>query len=141
MLEVIPYSEDNHWGKVVSWWFAAGQPNPERAALPENSTFVLTVNGKPSACITAYLTNSLEFAILDNLVASSELKKGPARKLAIEYLIRVAEEAVKKAGYRKILCMASNPALARRYGELGYKVTLENISTMIKVLPELKGEK
>lgn len=136
LLSIVQYRESDHYGVIASWWKAAGEMTPARAAMPESSTFILAENGEPWVCVTVFLTNSSEIAWVDNLIANPELPSGAARKEAVEQLQRFLEAWALKLGYRKLFCMAANPALAERYRNLGYISTLKNVETFIKTLGE-----
>lgn len=114
---------------VVSWH----QPAPLQSMLPEESTFVAESNGKLLASITMYLTNTIKFAQLDNLVADPSIPK-TLRHKAVEELVSHCESHARSLGYQGLFCFTYRPGLVKRYQELGYTKTLEQVTTFFKEL-------
>lgn len=66
---------------IQSWWKLQNEFPPTLEMLPEESTFICEHNKIPLTAITVYLTNSLEFCMLDNFVGNPEMR-GDLRKQA-----------------------------------------------------------
>lgn len=134
-MKIIHFNESQHGEEVRSWWKKLNEVSATKEMMPEESSFVLLApNDKPWMFITVYLLNIKEFAIVENCVSNPSLPGGEARKLAGEYLNRFLDIWVKEKGYKKIFCLAPNDGLAKRYKELGYTQTLDNVKTFIKEL-------
>jgi len=117
---------------IKSWWVDIKEVPPLPIMLPEESTYIFEVNGEPSICVTLYLTNSKAFCMIDNLICSPSLKDKGTRREAIELFKNYIDGVVKEKGFAGILCMTEKPALKKRYMELGYKPTLEGVTTLVK---------
>jgi hypothetical protein len=120
---------------VQGWWLLVppGVP-PTEDMLPLDSTFLMCLDDIPAVCITIYTTNSKEFAMLDNLIASPKLSKKSSRSWVVERTVRAAEKHSRSLGYKKLICFATEPKLAKRYSELGYNVTSQKVTSLIKEL-------
>lgn len=118
---------------VESWWAASGEAVPPSNWLPRHSTFLISVDNTLAACVSVYLTNSKELAYLENVVGNPDLK-GPARRAALEALVRHAEAWTKRKGYKRLVLLGYRAPVKKRYLELGYKETLDGVSTFVKEL-------
>lgn len=123
--------QKNDYEVIKMWWYLANEPSPTIEMLPEESTFVLEIDNAPQACITVYLTNTNYLAYLENLVRNPKLQNN---KNHIEILVKHAENFTKKLGYKILLCMSYKEKLKKRYEEMGYMNTLNNLSSFGKEL-------
>lgn len=118
---------------ISSWWIAHGEPGPLPSMLPPESTFLLEMDGIPALCVSLYLTNSSEVAYIENFCGNPELD-GPARRSAAPHLVKYIENFALSRGYARLFCLAHKEPLKRRYEELGYTRTLDNVATFCKSL-------
>lgn len=100
---------------------------------PKDSTYVIEHAGRPAVVLSAYFTNDQGLALLENMVGDPALK-GPVRKeLSRALFDHVCSESAKK-GFRRVLFMATNEKLKKRYQEFGGTVILENVCVLTKEL-------
>lgn len=128
-MKIRHYQKEEYYN-VLSWWEQHEECAPTKDMLPEESTFILEENGIPWVCITLYLTNSKEFAWIDNLVANPAIKK--SSKEAVNTIVEHVEKFAKNKGYKKLFCMAIEDKLGKRYQELGYNMTCNSVKTFLK---------
>lgn len=115
------------------WWEAAGEPEPIADMLPEESTYIVEQQGNPVLCATLYLLNTKAFAWVDNLIARPGIHF-ERRKEAVNALCGFLEEKAKEKGIQRLFCFSEKEPLKRRYEELGFRPTLEGVTTFIKEL-------
>lgn len=123
--------QNHEYASIMAWWRLHGMSEPSLAAMPIDTTFVLHLNDEPVLSVTLFLTNSSEFAMVDNLVSSPLLDR-VKRKSLVSLLQDFLEIYAKEAGYAKLFCFADNKKTLERYKQLGYKETSSTISTLIK---------
>lgn len=116
---------------IRSWWIKANEFPPYQEMLPEESTFILEIDNQPKMCLTVYLTNCKFFAYLENFIKDPEFKNS---KNEVNQLLEHAEKFAKDKGYKVLFCLAYKDKLKKRYEELGYKNTLNNLSSFVKEL-------
>lgn len=121
----------NDFKMIQSWWKAADEMAPTIEMLPEDSTFILEIDEKPQICITLYLTNAKYISYLENFVKNPELKNS---KEYSKKLVKYVENFAKENGCKILVCLSYKEKLKKRYEELGYMNTLNNISSFAKEL-------
>lgn len=117
---------------ISSWWADSKEVGPIEAMLPPESTFILELNGVPTVCVTLYLTNAKAFCMADNLISNPAVKDREWRAKAVDLMNGFADGFARERGFERILCLTEKNALKRRYMELGYKPTLDGVTTFIK---------
>lgn len=132
MLNIRNYKA-SEYEMIDSWWKKAEEIGPTRDMLPEESTFILELNGTPWVCMTVYLTNSKEIVWFENLASNPEVSAA-GRKEAVNFLIKFCEDFARNKGYKKALAMSATESVTNRYQEIGYFPTCRNITTAIKIL-------
>lgn len=118
---------------IQSWWKAQDEFPPTMEMLPPESTFICEVDDMPLVAITVYLTNSLEFCMLDNFIGNPEYSNN-LRREASTFIVKYAEEFAKDMGYKSIMCLALKDKLKEYYQTFGYTLRFENASTFNKEL-------
>lgn len=121
---------------VVSWWNKANEQPPVIGMMPEDTTFIAEINGRPSLCVTLYLTNSKEICYVENFVGNPDVNKNK-RKEAAKILSDYIAVFAGQLGYKRMMCMCYKEPLVKRYQELGYTPTLNGVTTFIR--PTLGG--
>lgn len=128
------YKEQADFEMLKSWWIKQDEFPPTKEMLPEESTYILEIEGLgPIVSITLYLTNTREFCILDNFIGNPDFS-GPARKEVSEIIISHAEKQAKELGYKSIMCMALKDKLKDYYQTFGYVKRFDNLATFNKEL-------
>ena len=117
---------------IKTWWERNGQHGFTEKFLPTTS-YVAEWRGEPVASISVLRTNISEYAYLENLVSNPDYPKHD-RKPVIEALVAYAEKQAKELGYKKLLCLAPNDKLSKRYEEMGYTPSLFNVTVQVKEL-------
>jgi hypothetical protein len=118
---------------VRRWWLAHGEVPPLPDMLPPDSTFILELHRQPALCVSLYLTNSPEICYVENFVGNPELK-GEARREGTEKLLAHLEMVARGRGYRRLICLGHKPELKKRYQEIGFTPTVDNITGFAKEL-------
>ena len=125
------YKKDEY-AMILGWWNDCQEVAPLPEMLPEESTFILDVNDQPTICVTVYLTNSKTFCMVDNLICNPAFRDSKLRRKAVEVMNGYVDCFAKEKGFERILCMTEKNALKRRYMELGFRPTLDGVTTLIK---------
>lgn len=119
---------------VRSWWEERGMKGFTQGFMPDSQwAFIAEWRGEPVASISIIKTAISEYAYLENLVASN-LIDADLRHYAVQALVTKAEEKAKTWGYKKLLCLAPNEKLSKRYQEMGYTPSLSNVTVQVKEL-------
>ena len=129
MLMIRNYSHSDY-GMIKQWWEEAQQCVPPEHHMPEESSFVLELDGVPSLAVSLYMTN-VDIAWVDNLIGNPKMK-GEDRKKAVKVLLDRLEEFCKSKGKRVLFCMSLSDATTRRYEQLGFLKSQNGVSTFIK---------
>ena len=125
------YNESLDYEMLSSWWEGHGQAAPRKDMLPEDTTYVLEVNGKPllSACL--YLMNCKAASLVENVI-SNPLIFLPNRKQLVSALFSHIENVAKSKGYNTLVIFSYEDKVKNRYEELGFTKTLNNVTTFSK---------
>jgi len=123
----------NDYEELVRWSNAASIPPPPPGTFLEASTYLIEGPNGLVATLTWYPQPTLEFAILEGLLSNPDVPKR-LRRQAVNRLAAHVEKVAKSCGYKRLLCLAPNESLARRYEQLGYTVTLGGVFTLVKTL-------
>lgn len=115
---------------IRSWWTLRKMVPPELDMMPEESTFVLEVEGKPVASLSVIMTNT-GTAWVDNFITDPE-SSFEARQLGMELGWQEVLRFVKKHGYVRLFAMSVNPRTMKRYEHFGFKKTLESVTTLVR---------
>jgi hypothetical protein len=116
---------------IQDWWIQSNEVAPLEDMLTLDSTFILEVHNKPRMCISAYLTNCKCVAYLENFIKDPTFKDS---KNCSKQLVEHAENFVKEKGFRILVCYSYKNKLTKRYEELGYINTLNDLSSHAKEL-------
>jgi len=126
---IIKKFDKSQYTMIKSWWDFYKEQAPELIMMPETS-YIMSVDSKPILCVSLFLTNG-PLAWIDNYVGNPELK-GSMRKECGHILLTYLEDTAKDAGKDRMFCMSINQKTTKRYIELGFTKTCENITTFIK---------
>lgn len=118
---------------IKSWWEAAKMPGFTANYLPKDSAYLAMYDSIPAASLSLYKTNIKEYAYLECYIANPDFSKEKRRK-ASEYLLQYIEGQAEALGYNKLVCLTHIDALKSRYIELGYRPSLNNVTTFVKEL-------
>jgi hypothetical protein len=118
------------WPEILDWWIAAKEIPPPKESMTTDSTFILEVNNEMMASITIYLTNCKEVAFLENIIRNPKFKN----KDGIQSLVQHAELFIKENGYKRLIGLFYKDKLKNRMQTMGYKKTLDNLSSLVKEL-------
>ncbi len=114
---------------LKSWWVAADEPGPTIEMLPEDSTFILEVDGVPKMSISVYLTNTNYLAYLECFIKNPEINY---KNNYTQQIIDHAEQFARSKGVKILVCLSYREKLKQRYQEFGYHRTLDNLSGFAK---------
>lgn len=118
---------------LTRWWEAAEMYGFTGDYLPRDTAYMTLSDGEPAAVLCIYKTNIKEYAYLECYIANPDMEKSE-RRLASEHLVKYAEKQAVLMGYKKLVCLTHIDALKARYEELGYKPSLQNVTTFVKEL-------
>lgn len=116
---------------IKAWWKAAKEPHPPIEYLPEDTTFIYSINNVPVYSITVYLTNCKEIAFLENFIKNPEYKNDSTHS---QNFINYIYDFVRDSGYKKVIGMTDKEKLVKRYKELGMKKISENFYSLVREL-------
>lgn len=114
---------------IKSWWDSHNEPGPLPEMLP-STTFILECDNKPKMALSLYLTNTLVIGYLENFVKSPDFDNDDLTRKFLSHV----ETTAKNLGVKLLLCMSYRDKLKARYESLGYKNTLNNLSSFVKEL-------
>lgn len=109
---------------VKHWWDLQREQAPTREMLPSESTWLLYDDESPILCVTLYLLNSKQFAMIDNFIGNPDFK-GEKRREGTKFLLRFLEASAKEMGYKSLFCMGSNDKTKEYYKSIGFEKTLD----------------
>ena len=127
------YNPETDFEELSQWWAAAREIAPTFDMVPEESTYVLEMDGIPALSVSLILTNIREYCYVENFIGNPELR-GPKRKAASVELLKYISDIAAQRGYKKLLCLGHRPRVKARYQELGFVQTLDGVGTFIKEL-------
>lgn len=120
------------YNMISNWWIAANEPPPPSEMLTDDSTFILEIDNQPMISVMLLLTNT-KLAWVTSFVKNPEFKNSKeASKAIVEY----AENFAKEKGYTTTLMFAYTEKLKKRYQDLGYINSANNISSFVKRIKE-----
>lgn len=131
MYNIRMYKESDY--KMLSeWWIEQGENVPGKDLIPEDSTFVLEVEGIPMVSLSAYLTNVSGMAVFENFVGNPLYKQ--ERKEYSPLIMKHVENFLKEKGYKRVVCFGYKDKVKNHYQKMGMRKTLDNISSFVKEL-------
>lgn len=117
--------------EVLSWW---GDEPIDESMYSKDSSFVVEANGKLLVAVTMYLLKSgPPLAWIDLLIGNPE-ESGKERQEATRKLLRHIENYGRLRGLKGFFCMTEKPKLKTYYENLGFRRTLEGVTTFGKGL-------
>jgi hypothetical protein len=128
MRQIRAYKEADY-PMIRQWWESQGELAPTPSMLPLDSTWIVELYGIPALCVSLILTNT-SFCYVENFVGNPEVK-GKMRFEASHWLNQYIAKVARARGYSSMLCMAHKDPLRKRYRELGYRETLNGVSTFV----------
>lgn len=126
---IIKKFDKTQYSMIKEWWNAYKEQAPELDVMPETS-YIMFIDNKPILSVSLFLTNGV-IAWIDNYIGNPELK-GSVRKECGHILLTYLEDVAKSAGKNRMFCMSMNEKTSKRYIELGFNKTCENITTFVK---------
>lgn len=120
------------YNMIANWWIAANEPPPPTEIMADDSTFILEIDGRPMISVMLLMTNT-KLAWVTSFVKNPEFKNS---KEASKAIITHAENFAKEKGYTTTLMFAYTDKLKKRYQELGYINSANNISSFVKRIKE-----
>lgn len=115
----------------IQEWFQYHGMNGFTPDFVPRTTYIATYGSRPIASLSLITTNVTEYAHLENLVADPHISAELRRK-AVAGLVNYIESQAKSMGYKKLMCLAPNDKLEKRYSELGYSIGLKGLTSMVK---------
>ncbi len=132
MVLIRPYKASD-FPTVSGWWTAAQEGQLLPGMMPEESSFIAEIDGKPTLAVSVLLTNSPTVAYTEYFIGSPDSRGAARREAALMLSDHIAAFA-KSRGYKNLLCISYRAPLVGRYEELGYVKTLEGVSTFVRPL-------
>lgn len=131
MFKIRPYVEASDYETLKGWWEKQNMTPAWKALLPEESTYVLEIDDVPALSLCLYLMNCKDACMVENLIGNPDIT-GPKRKEATKQLFLYVEEVAKAKGYTTLVLFSYQEKLKQYYESLGYRKTLENVTTFAK---------
>ena len=121
--------KDSDYEMLKSWWAAHNEMAPELHMMPK-TTYIMYCEDQPILSVGLIMT-SIPLAWIDNFIGNPELK-GQNRKECSGILLQYLNKVSKEHGKERMFCMSMNEKTTKRYIDLGFKRTSNNICTFIK---------
>lgn len=129
-ITIEPFEKEDYF-KIRSWWSDQKEAFPPPASfMPEESTFVVRLNGKLCLSASVYLTN-VPIAWVDNFVGNPKMKS-KERLEASHRLLEFLNGYAKDRGYAYLFCLSTKPATNRLYRGLGFKKSCEGMTSFTR---------
>jgi hypothetical protein len=129
----IRYLRAEEYEEICKWWAAAGEPVPPREVIPAETFILENSEGVPWVCLSLMGFSTKWAAWSIGLVSNPSLPRA-GRKKAVQTLWDFVGLRAKELGYKNLFCVAPNKKLEKRYHEVGFQTTLQDVSLMMKVL-------
>jgi len=121
------------YNEVCSWWMSHNEPVPPKELISDYTYILETADGVPWICLSLITFNVPWIAWSAGLVSNPKVGS-PGRKAAVKTLWDYVADMAKSMGYQNLLCVAPNEKLEARYKDLGFKVTKQNQTFLVKEL-------
>lgn len=134
-LSIRPYTQSD-FPVISGWWRAqeTGELTPDM--VPLETTWVLEMSAHiPALVVSLLVMNIRSIAMVENFIGNPELK-GPERAQATKYLLQYIESHARSLGIKHLFCLSNHSKLKTKYTELGFRPTLDDVTTFIKPLTE-----
>lgn len=118
---------------ISSWWTQRNEPGPNEGMLPSETTLIVEYKGIPAVCLSIYFTNSKEISYLENVCTNPNIKK-EIRQTLLELLTKFAFGFAKDHGYKRMIVLSYKDKVKKRYEQIGFTKTIDNVSTYVRVL-------
>lgn len=122
--------EEHERPMLQSWWIEHGMMPPEGQMMPLESTYLMEIEDVPMLSVTIFWTNA-SVAWADNFVANPGVPAA-CRKKSTSTLLQFLESLSKTRGKDRLFCMGATESTKRRYEQLGFRRTLDDVATFIK---------
>ncbi len=132
-MKIRNFSAITDYNTMCEWYIKLDQIPPYMDMIPADTTFVIENEGKPAAFLTLYVTNAKGMSYFENAIRDPKLTKELGNAL-FSKLVSYGLEFARTLGYKRILCYAPNQKLKKRYSDLGFKSTLNELSSLVKEL-------
>lgn len=129
-ISIRAYNETSDYEMLSSWWNGHGQAAPRKDMLPD-TTYILEYDNKPllSACL--YLMNCKAASMVENVI-SNPFFPVASRQDCVAHLFSHLESVAKSKGYNTLVLLSYEDKVKHRYEDLGFKRTLNNVTTFAK---------
>ena len=123
--------QDTH--EVLSWYEHYDIPCEWINTMPENTSYLLEIDGKPGIAACLLLTKCQKLAFIENAIGNPELE-GPKRAEGLQVLFKHLEDEAKNMGYKVVLILAEENKLKSKYINMGYAEAMHNVTVLSKLL-------
>lgn len=110
---------------IKGWWTSRNYPAAMYEHLPPNG-IIICLQGKAVCAGFLFLTDA-NLAVIGNLVSDPNVPK-EVRQPSIDFLIKFLSSRAKDKGYTLVCCSTNIPKLQKRFEDLGFIKTDENVS-------------
>lgn len=114
-----------NYGMIKNWWTSRKFPPALYEHLPPNG-IIICLEGKAICAGFLFLTDA-NIAVVGNLVSDPTVPKD-IRQPSIDFLVKFLTMRAKDRGYTLVCCSTNIPKLQKRFEELGFQKTDENVS-------------
>ncbi len=132
-LSIRPYRASD-FPVISAWWARSGEPGALTLnMIPPETTWIIELDKQPALVVSLLVMNVPIMAMVENFVGNPELK-GPQRRQATVTLLQYIESHARSLGIKHLFCLSNHPKLKQKYEGLGFRRTLDDVSTFIKPL-------
>ncbi len=128
MTKIRLYTEQDY--PEVSKWLGLSVPVPKEI-YPLESTYILEHEGQPILLVCIYYTSCPTVAFMENF-SGNPLFKGEKRKELGHTLLKHCEDQARLRGVTRLIGQSANAKLTQRWLDLGFKMQVEHMSSLIK---------
>jgi len=132
-MKIIPYSENEHYAMLASWWESwSGWVAIPPIMLPENGLITYSDCGVPLCAGFVYKTDSC-IAWIEHIISSKNAKK-ELRAGSVGFLISQLSLLAKNLGFTACLTSSNQNGLIAKFENAKYQKTDTNTTILTRIL-------
>lgn len=118
---------------IESWWKTSDMPVPPINAIPEDTTFIVEMDGIAAVVCSLIETNIKAYAYIDFLVGNPEIQDH-GRRLATHLIFSFIDDLGRQKGYDYLIGFSMKPKLTEYYLSQGFRKTFSNLTCIVRDL-------
>ena len=118
-MEIINYSDREHYQEIYNWWKHYGELPPMAYALPESSGILVVKDGVRICAGWAYMPFGCNLAQIGHFVTNPEASSKDKHN-ALKMLTNNLEKMCFDLGYFQVNCIVSSSGMSSMLKRIGY---------------------